>query len=141
MKRLWIILICLGVLFSGCALDKANKRAEQFIGSYLDKYNESDYQGMYSMFSDEEKARASYDKFYLEQKKLSDKLGKITSYKPVNWESSSIKGPTRYVFSYKVEFERNKGPIAIIFSLLHKDDKFAFVAGGEIRFADPNDMP
>lgn len=102
MKRLFAIICLCAFLPLGCAYPQGQKLAE----SFLDKYKNSDYQGMYAMLHPELAAKVPYDAFVRLYSVVPETLGPMKGYKMIAaGMNANIQG-TSYDFKYDVDFEK-----------------------------------
>lgn len=105
--------------------DKAD--AEVVINKLFEKLKKSDFENASLFFGDKFYEVTSKDKLFNLLETSDVKLGKITKYELLNWNSSVSEGAIengKYVFVYKLICEKNEGKLKIT---LHKNEN------GEIK--------
>ena len=117
--KIALIAVCICCIFlQGCgSISGADKFTEEFI----EKYKNSDYQGMYDMFDDAAKRTGSFSDFKLFYEKAHEKTGDIQSYKKVNWSFVTYPQGVAITLTYDATCSKYKAKYIIV---VHKTNKF-----------------
>jgi len=115
-----ILLIC---LFVGCGTSDVSKGLETYAASYLEKFKNGDYEGMYDMLDTEAKDKFPREPFLSWNRDIIERSGRIESYKKLSTRKQPSKEGKEISISYDVFFTEGKSTFTIL--ILEKQNRFS----------------
>jgi len=119
-RKIAALIISFILVFMGC---ESPHRSQDLAEKYIEKLKNKDYEGMYSMLSEEFAKKTPRTAFISWNKEINNKLGSINSFKKTSsMPSSSPEGPETS-FSYDLYCTKGKATLNIL--VLKKGNKLS----------------
>ena len=119
MKRSVFLMVIMALLLLGCTdMIKGKSVAEPKVAVFHDRFNEGQYEEIYSEAADEFKKAASKEKVLALLSAIDSKLGKVQSSSITTWNVKSFNLNTTVVLVSDTEFELGTGTETFTFRVI-----------------------